>query len=76
MSVEDIEANHAAIEPLVNRICDLMGWERKNSPVFAAVRAVARREAVALGRDKLAEIIARLERPAPGGGAAETGGLT
>jgi hypothetical protein len=48
-------------EQLVRRVCVVMGWEYHTSPVWAGLRKVALAEAVAIGLDKLEEIIIRLE---------------
>jgi hypothetical protein len=60
-SDEEMDATHARREALARRLCAAMGWEYKTGPAFAGIRAVALGKAVALGVDKLEEILKRLE---------------
>jgi hypothetical protein len=61
---DEIEAGdrrHERREQLVRRLCEIMGWPYKTGHVYAGIRKVALAEAVAVGLDKLEEIVRRLE---------------
>jgi hypothetical protein len=60
--MNDIERNAERAEKLIKRMCKLMGWDYKTSPLWTGIRKVAVREAVPIGLDKLEAVVRRLER--------------
>lgn len=48
-------------DELIRRVRAVMGWPDTTKPIYTVIRAVAKGEAVAVGLDKLEEIVRRLE---------------
>ena len=67
-----MDERHKRRESLVRHVCDVMGWDYSQSPVWTGLRKVALAEAIPVGLDKLQEIINKLHEANRKANAAQT----